>query len=280
MLNSMKKRSIIIGVLVLIAIWLLGSWFYGPKIADEINRSGSVTAGGSITETFAADPARSQRLTLTTSRSGGQITLRQEPAGQNLVPSAESSALVKIYDLPLGGSGSWQISISNPSPTTPLDYTLETKPRPPAPGDDGDGSDESDDDPPVTIDPIITPGEDEDDVSISITIKETVVSIVSAITGAQVTANIVCPPDPTVITIILQEEDPIGQPGVYTGKFSHPEGGTCQIEYVIDGENSEGDPFVETITDEFVIPPGKDRKKTYNKKYDISWGDQVQIIGY
>lgn len=272
-LSSFNKNYLILGVIVLALVAFGLSRNLGgkeppeawqPTLADE--KAGAVPPESTATEWLDFGAMTHLRLAINLGDSAAQVTLR-DPQGQEVAGNREGSTL--NFELP-GGAGAWQVQINNPSPNTTLNYHLQTS--------SGSGTNPGEN--PVTISPSTNSGETGQTVVISITVQETLLSVTSPISGAQVSANITCPPSTDIITIILQELDPLNQPGYYSGTFTGPPGATCQIEYVIDGTNSQGEPFVQTTTGEFTVPPSDSSTPTYTKKYDINWSGEVQIIGY
>jgi hypothetical protein len=281
-----KKHPLGIILVIIILAGLALIWFFQTSNQDAVViKEGSIKASDSITESinYSQIDFDYPRIEINVSRRDATVTLR-DSSGQEIAPSIESDEMTKVFDLPRqpDTTKDWQVEITNPDPTIELDYTIEVPvlpststvvPPPTIPTTDEVG--------PVTVVPTVNSSESGQNVALSITVEESVVSIVAPISGAQVTANITGP-DGDVTTIILQENDPSANPGVYTGSFNgNTTGGTYEVEYVISGENSAGEPFVQTTTDQFTIAPAETgQNQGHTKKYDINWGSKINLIGY
>jgi hypothetical protein len=251
-------------VLILASLGLLFYKFYQPTNSKN-EQSGQLKAGGHLVQPITITSAKNLRLEVTTDNPDAQVTLR-DPDGATSELIGGQNELTKIFNLIQPTSGrDWQVEINNPSASA-LNYNIKT------PVNAGNPS-------PLAVSPTIDQ-ESGQTVGISITVTETILSVTTPITGAQVVAYITSPSG-EVTMIILQEVDPINNPGVYTGEFDGgDESGVYQIEYVIDGQNSAGEPIVQTSTGQFEVNPGNQTTPSYSKKYDINRGDEVQIIGY
>lgn len=284
----MKKTLIILGALILtlLVIWTLAP--DAPPVPPETaapdasrpadkNRlvwtsfgqaqtSGQILAGRQVTKTLAIGPTDHLLVQITSDSPETKTTLK-DPSGQTVAPSPQSTETTAIYDITKDVTGGdWQIVISNPNPQTNANYQVTVPIAAP----------------PLIVSPIVGQATTGQNLAVSITVEETLLSITTPVSGAQVTATIIAQPENVAVaTIVLEETDPENNPGVYTGNYAGDlDEGLYQIEYLIDGENAAGNPFVQTTIGEFYIPPSTATTTSYNVKYDINQAEKIRIIGY
>jgi hypothetical protein len=286
----MKKTLIIPLALLLVLVILIGFWSLktetitspppettpppSPRAASNrlvwspsglAKASGQVPASGQVTKTLAIGPT-DHLLVQIDSPSAEIKTVLKDPLGKTVPLSPQSTEQTKIYDLTKDVTGGdWQIVLSNPNPQTSATYAINVPVAAP----------------PLVVSPVVDQTTTGQNLVVSITVEETTLSVTTPVSGAQVTATIISQPgNVAVATIILQEADPENNPGVYTGNYTGDlDSGLYQIEYLIDGENSAGQPFVQTTTGEFYVPPDTSATTTHNLKYDINQAERIRIIG-
>ncbi len=135
--------------------------------------------------------------------------------------------------------------------------------------------------PPLTISPQVNEtANNSKNITIALTVEESIGEVVKPVTGAEVIAHVTSPSE-VVSLLVLVETNPTTNPGVYSGVYTGAQStGLYEVEYFIHGYTSFGTEFTQTASGEFAVTPEPTTPYLYGKKYDINRGGEVQLIGY
>jgi len=251
-------------------------------VALETSVSGTINPHDLESALFTVGKAPSVRFTVDTP-SAGVVVKVTDPKGATYTATAytgnadtkegerytvekktDGSYQVTITAPGVSTVGDYRVTVENPSTSTPAPYTIDVHDAPVV----------------VTSTQSSTIESTTEGVSIAITVGETVsIQGFVAITGAQVTANIVTPSGEKTSLVLV--EDP-ASPGTYDGVYSGAsESGSYLVEYVIQGENAAGEEFYKTTYDQFVVTSSTNTTNLQvTKKFDINRSSEIQLIGY
>jgi len=251
-------------------------------LALETSVSGTINPHDLESALFTVGTAPSVRFTVDTPTTGVVVKVTDPKGGTYTAVAYTGNADTKEgdrYTVEKKTDGTYRVTITAPGVSTISDYRVTVE------------NPSSSISAPYTIDvydaPVVVTSTQSSNnessaegVSIAITVGETVsIQGFVAITGAQVTANIVTPSGEKVSLSLI--EDP-ASPGTYNGIYSSAtESGFYLVEYIIQGENSAGEVFYKTTYDQFVVTNVTSVQSVQvTKKFDINRSSEIQLLGY
>jgi hypothetical protein len=246
----------------------LGPGSYPQTVAPKSSRTKSLSIGGQG-QAVLKITTRDLKIKVELKNEDHQLVTNSSTVKQTIIkqPNGETAFIFEIKSMPTAGVKNWQVIVNNPNPNTPIDYNLTVSETPPISADSTTGN------------------ETDGQANLSLTLEETVaLNVTVPVIDATVVATITDPNGQT--TTITLTEDP-NVPGTYTGTFDDVDTpGIYQITYIITGENSEGEPFDQVVTDQFTVPDPNtnntptDPNPTYQstKKFDINQADEIRPV--
>jgi hypothetical protein len=248
----------------------LGPGTYTRAVEPKKQATESLTLSGqgqAVLKITSRDPKikvglRDENHNLVTNSSVVKQTVIKESNG-------ETTFIFQIKSGATSGTKDWQLIVSNPNLNTPVNYNLTVSETPQISASSNTSSGNN-----------LNTG----NANLSLILQETVaLNVTVPVINASVVANITDPNNQTSTVALTENET---TPGTYTGTFNNVDTpGLYQVAYVISGQNSEGQPFDQVVTDQFTVPdpsagetPPPNPVYQSTKKFDINQANEIRPI--